>query len=75
MSMTNIWALIPNIIYVIWTFAFNGVIGLSEGYMAWYGYVIVVLAPVIFSGVGYIAGLNDFDISEKLSKFVYEKKE
>ena len=75
MSMSNIWALISNIVYIIWTFAFNGIIGLKEGLMAWYGYIIVVFAPVIFSGLGYIAGLKNFDINEKLSKFVYEKKD
>lgn len=75
MSMSNIWASLLSTIYVIWTFAFNGIIGLRQGFMAWYGYIIVVFAPVIFSGLGYIAGLKDFDITAKLSKFVYEKKD
>ncbi len=71
----SIWKLISGIVYVVWTYPFSEIIGLNNGAMAWYGYIIVIFSPVILSGLGYIAGLKNFDISEKLSKFVYEKKE
>ena len=71
----NIWTLISGIVYVVWTYPFNEIIGLNNGAMAWYGYIIVVFVPVLLSGLGYIAGLKNFDISEKISKFIYEKKE
>lgn len=64
-----------NMIFIIWTYVFNGIIGLGNGVMSWYGYIIVVFVPVIFSGIGYIAGLKDFDMNSKLSKFIYEKKD
>ena len=43
--------------------------------MQWYGYILVIALPIVFSGVGYIAGLKDFDMTAKLSRFVYENKE
>ncbi len=64
-----------NMIFIVWTYAFNGIIGLGNGVMSWYGYIIVIFVPVIFSGIGYIAGLKDFDMNSKLSKYIYEKKD
>lgn len=75
MPAASIPTLISGTVYIVWTYPFNEIIGLSKGVMAWYGYIIVVFVPVLLSGLGYIAGLKNFDISEKLSKFIYEKKE
>ena len=74
-GLISIKTLLLNMPYIIWTYAFNAIIGLEKGIMAWYGYIIVVFVPVIFSGVGYIAGLKNFDLVAKLSKYIYEKKE
>ncbi len=63
-----------NMIFIIWTYASNGIIGLQKGIMQWYGYIIVFIVPVIISGLGYIAGLKNFDPGAKLSRFVYENK-
>ena len=71
----NLGAWLLNMIFIVWTYAFNGIIGLSHGVMEWYGYIIVIFVPVLFSGIGYIAGLKGFDINSKLSKFIYEKKD
>ena len=71
----NLGAWLLNMIFIIWTYPFNPILGLSNGAMMWYGYIIVVFAPVIFSGIGYIAGMKDFDITAKLSKYIYEKKD
>ena len=71
----NLVGWLLNMIFIIWTYVFNGIIGLSNGVMEWYGYIIVIFVPVLFSGIGYIAGLKDFDINSKLSKFVNEKKD
>ncbi len=74
-ALTSMVAWTLNMPYIIWTYAFNDLIGLEKGIMSWYGYIIVVFTPVIFSGIGYIAGLKGFDIKEKLSKYIYEKKD
>lgn len=71
----SLGAWLLNMIFIFWTYAFNGIIGLGNGVMSWYGYIIVIFVPVLFSGIGYIAGLKDFDINSKLSKFIYEKKD
>lgn len=74
-SLTSITAAILNMPYIIWTYAFNGIIGLEKGIMSWYGYIIVIFVPMLFSGIGYIAGITNFDLTEKLSKYIYEKKD
>lgn len=66
---------ILNLIFVIWTYPFNAIIGLKEGFMAWYGYIILIIVPVIISGIGYFAGLKEFDINSLISKIVYEEKD
>lgn len=74
-GVLNIPGVLLNMIFIIWSFAFNGIIGLGNGYMNWYGYIIVIAVPIIISGIGYIAGLKDFDLHSKISKFIYENKE
>lgn len=71
----SLGAWLLNMVFIIWSYAFNGIIGLNNGIMEWYGYIIVIFVPALFSGIGYIAGLKDFDINSKLSKFIYEKKD
>ena len=73
--LTEISAVLLNLPFVLWSYAFSGIIGLQKGFMHWYGYIVVIIIPIIFSGVGYIAGLKDFDITAKLSKYIYENKE
>ena len=73
--LTEIWAVIFNAPFVLWSYAFSPIIGLQKGFMHWYGYVVVIIVPILFLGVGYIAGLKDFDMMAKLSKHIYENKE
>lgn len=71
----DIVGVLLNMVFIIWSFAFNGMIGIEKGFLQWYGYIIVIFVPIIISGLGYIAGLKDFDLHSKFSKFVYENKE
>lgn len=73
--LTEILPVLLNSLFVLWSYAFSGIIGLQEGFMNWYGYILVIVLPVVFSGIGYIAGLKDFDITIKLSGYIYENKE
>lgn len=66
---------ILHFVFLVWSFPFNIILNPSKGLLNWYGYIVIILVPVIFSGIGYIAGLKDFDISVKMSKFIYESKE
>ena len=72
---TTIIGFLLNMVFRIWISAFRTFSGLEGAVMQWYGYIAIIVIPVIMSGVGYIAGLKDFDLHSKLSKFVYENKE
>ena len=67
-SFVSIVPVLLNVPFVIWSYPFSSIIGLEKGFMEWYGYIIVVAIPVIFSGIGYIAGLKEFDINSVISK-------
>lgn len=73
--INTIIGFIGNLIFRIWISGFKGITGLNEAYMVWYGYLAVMLLPSLVSGIGYIAGLKDFDLKAKFSKFIYESKE
>lgn len=62
---------INNILFMMWTFPFNAFIGLGNGYMNLYGYIIVALVPFIASFLGYFAAYNNYDISSTVSKLIY----
>ncbi len=65
---------INNFLFLIWTFPFNGFLDLSNGAMNWYGYIIIAVVPLISSTLGYLAGFFGFDLSGKINKLIYEKK-
>lgn len=68
---------INNILFTMWTFPFNAFIGLGNGYMNLYGYIIVAVVPFIASFLGYFAAYNNYDITSTVSKLIYatNKKE
>ncbi|MBQ3038526.1 MAG: hypothetical protein IJD30_05050 [Clostridia bacterium] len=62
---------INNILFMMWTFPFNAFIGLEDGFMNIYGYVIVAVFPFIASFLGYLAAYNNYDITSTISKLIY----
>lgn len=67
--------IINNMIFVIWNYVYSGFISFSNGAMSPISYLITIIFPVIASFLGYLAGMKNFDITEKLNKAVYEEKE
>ena len=63
-----------NILYVFNTFMFSGLAKISNGYVDWYAHLLIYLVPLVALTLGYIAGIYDFSIVEKLSPFIYEQK-
>lgn len=63
-----------NVIYIFNTFMYTGFINLDKGSMAWYGHIIIYAVPIAAASAGYIAGLHDFLLTEKLTPFIYEKR-
>lgn len=70
--LSSATAIIYNILYVINTFMYSGFVTISEGHTAWYGYLFIYLVPLIASTIGYIAGVHDFTLSDKLMPFIYD---
>ena len=67
-------AYIYNISYVMSTFAFNGMLGLTKGGVNLLGHIFMYVLPFAASTLGYIAGMKGLVISEKLLPMIYEKK-
>ena len=67
--------IINNMIFVIWNYVYSGFISFSNGVMSPMSYLITAIFPIIASFLGYLAGMKNFDITEKLNKAVYEDKE
>ncbi len=70
-SLYSVQGYINNILFYMWTFPFTAFINLEHGFMAWYGYVIVILLPFISSFLGYLAGYYNYDINGTLFKLIY----
>ena len=67
--------IINNMIFVIWNYVYSGFISFADGAMEPLSYLVTIIFPVIASVLGYFAGMKNFDITEKLTKAVYEDKE
>ncbi len=83
----EIWAVIVNVITILWTSPFHApylvsnpnqyqshLLGMSSGTMSIHGYLIILLIPIIASGVGYFAAYKGFDLNAKMHSLAYEKK-
>ncbi len=73
-SLATYTGIIYNVMYIFNTFMYTGFIELANGTMNWYGHIIIYAVPITASTLGYIAGLADFTLSDKLMPFIYEKK-
>lgn len=73
-SFVSILPRLLNLVFIIWSYPFKAIIGLKEGFIEWYEFIILIILPVIISGIGYFAGLKEFDINSFISKIVYEEK-
>ena len=63
-----------NILYVLNTFMFSGLTTIEGGYVEWYAHLFIYIVPIAALTIGYIAGMYDFSIFEKLAPYIYEKK-
>ncbi len=59
--------------FVLLTLPYHAFLIPYQGYVMIYGIVIALMLPVIMSGVGYIAGMKNFDITSHFGRFMYEK--
>lgn len=64
-----------NIIFTVWTFPFNGIMGLYQGYMMWYGHVLIYAVPALAVIAGYWLGYRKIRLEDRLDSMMYEKEE
>lgn len=73
-GLSNWGAIVCNMIFSLWTFAYFGIMGMSHGHIMWYSVAAFLILPPVCSTIGYIAGTKGFNLLEKFSRFTYEKK-
>ena len=73
-SLATYTGVIYNVMQIFNTFMYTAFIGLEKGTMNWYAHIIIYLVPLAACTLGYIAGMKDFTIMDKLMPFVYEKR-
>lgn len=74
-AMTNIFSVILNILYYVWTAPYFGFMPDTGGEIPAFALVIMVAVPIIASTLGYWAGIHKFDLLEKLDSMTFEKDE
>lgn len=65
---------IYNFAFYIWTFCYNGFLGLHQGGIYWYMHIVMYAFPALAVGVGYFAGYKDFSFADRAIAGIYEKK-
>ncbi len=65
---------INNLLFVIWNYMYKGFLSFNNGSFNYYYMILVVLVPFTASGLGYLAGYRNFDLSKRVVKLVYEEK-
>lgn len=73
-ALASYTAILYNVLFVFDTFIYTGFIKLTNGSMVWYGHILIYLLPLAAAFCGYIAGMRDFTLSDKLMPFIYEKR-
>lgn len=66
---------INNLLFLIWNYPFFGFLNAVNGNLDAFGIILFFVVSMASSCGGYIAGIKGFDISEKVSKMVYEEND
>lgn len=74
-GLTSVPAVICNTLFILWNFAFNGIMAIERSHVSAAGRILIYAVPVISAFCGYFAGYKRFFISEKLMPFMYEKSD
>lgn len=74
-GVTNIFAVILNILYYVWTAPYFGFMPDMGGNIPAYTIVLMMAVPIAASALGYWAGIKKFDLLEKLDSLTFEKEE
>ena len=73
-GLTSLWAVAVNAVSLFWFAPYQKLVPLEAGTIGTIGYVCMFTVPILSCFLGYYAGYKNFDLTEKLHKFTYEKK-
>lgn len=70
----NLSAISANVLYLFWFSPFISFLDMQKGAISTAEYAVVFVLPLLSCFFGYFAGYKNFNISDKLRGFMYEKK-
>lgn len=73
-ELTNMFAKIVNVFFVIWIIPYYGFMGDGTGIVTAAVAILMIAVPVLSSLLGYFAGIKGINILEKFNLSMYEKK-
>ena len=74
-GVSNIFSVLLNILYYIWTAPYFGFMPDMGGNIPLYTVILMIAMPIAASALGYWAGSKKFDLLEKLDSLTFEKEE
>lgn len=74
-GLNSVPAVICNTVFILWNFAFNGIMAIQKSHISLPGHILIYTMPLLSASCGYFAGYKRFCISEKLMPFMYEKSD
>ncbi len=76
MAMNNVFSIIYNLLFYIWTAPYYGfIISESGGNIQLFVIVLMLAVPIVASTLGYLAGMNNFELIVKLDSMTVEKQD
>lgn len=72
--LTNGWSIAVNILFYVWNGPYFGFVKAEGGSIEIYGQILMLAVPIIAATLGYKAGIDNFDLMEKLNSLTVEKK-
>ena len=73
-DVPSVATIIGNILFFIWTFAYNELFSMTVTKIYWYSHLAMYLTPIFFTTLGYFAGYKKWDFSGRFDFLIYEKK-
>lgn len=73
-SIQTLWAVFTNILSFAWFSVFGSLPGMDKGSFSVIGIICTIVLPYAAYFVGYLAGVKNFDLSEVMLGFMYDKK-
>ncbi len=72
-AMTNVFSMIINILFYIWTAPYFGFISDTGGIIPAFAVALMLAVPIAASTLGYVAGIHNFDVIAKLDSMTIEQ--